>query len=101
MVPLHWWFEVRNAMLTAERRGRISERLTSIALSRLSRLPITTASRPDEADVFALARKHCLTFSDAVYLELAQQRNMPLATLDDHLAAAANIEGVGVIGSQT
>jgi predicted nucleic acid-binding protein len=49
--------------------------------------------------VLALARQHRLTFYDAAYLELAQRENIPLATLDDDLAAAARAEDVRLIGS--
>jgi predicted nucleic acid-binding protein len=93
-VPLHWWFEVRNTILMGERRNRISQALTSRALDRLSVLPIAVEARPDEGPVFDLARRHRLTFYDAVYLELAQRRNAPLATLDGALIAAANLERV-------
>jgi predicted nucleic acid-binding protein len=97
LVPLHWWFEVRNGLLFGERRGRISEELTLVALDRLSRLPINAAPRPQEANVFALARRHGLTFYDAAYLELAKRERIPLATLDDGLADAARAEQVALI----
>jgi predicted nucleic acid-binding protein len=96
-VPLHWWFEVRNMLLVGERRNRISQTLTARALDRLSVLPITVEARPDEAAVFALARRHRLTFYDAVYLELAHRRKAPLATLDRALIAAAQNERVSLV----
>jgi predicted nucleic acid-binding protein len=97
LVPQHWWFEVRNAMLTGERRGRISTQLVSNALENLSRIPIIAVSRPEESAVFALARQHRLTFYDAVYLELARREGIALATLDLELAAAARAEGIALI----
>jgi len=100
LVPPHWWFELRNSMLVAERRGRSDEERTTYALARLSRMRLLYAPQPQEADVFALARRHRLTFYDAVYLELAQRHDIPLATLDPALAAAARIEQVGVISAQ-
>jgi len=96
-VPLHWWFEVRNTMLMGERRNRISRALTSHALDRLSVLPITVEARPDGGAVFDLARRHGLTFYDAVYLELAQRRKTALATLDSALIAAARTERVPLV----
>jgi predicted nucleic acid-binding protein len=96
-VPLHWWFEVRNTILVGERRNRISQALTARALDRLSVLPITVEARPDEGAIFALARRHRLTFYDAVYLELAQRRKAPLATLDRALIAAAQSEQVSLV----
>ncbi|MEJ0074305.1 MAG: type II toxin-antitoxin system VapC family toxin [Alphaproteobacteria bacterium] len=95
--PLHWWFEVRNTMLVGERKKRLSKALTSRALSRLSVLPISIDPRPDDNAVFNLARTHRLTFYDAVYLELAARRKVPLATLDGDLIAAAKAEQVGLV----
>jgi predicted nucleic acid-binding protein len=96
-VPLHWWFEVRNTMLMGERRGRISETLTSQSLNRLSVLPITVEPQPDESEVLNLARRHRLTFYDAVYLELARRKKAPLATLDGDLVAAARAERIPLV----
>jgi predicted nucleic acid-binding protein len=95
--PLHWWFEVRNTMLVGERRRRIPEALTSRALARLSVLPISIEARPDDSAVFALARRNRLTFYDAVYLELAVRRRLPLATLDGELILAAKAEQVRLV----
>jgi predicted nucleic acid-binding protein len=39
-----------------------------------------------------------LTTYDAAYLELAQRRGLPLATLDTDLRAAATAEGVILLG---
>jgi predicted nucleic acid-binding protein len=96
-VPLHWWFEVRNTMLMGERRGRISEALTAHSLNRLSLLPIMMEARPDETEVLDLARRHRLTFYDAVYLELAGRKRVPLATLDVDLIAAARAERIPLV----
>ena len=99
LVPLHWWFELRNAFLIGERRSRLSTFDTAEALKVLDRLRIEYAPLPEHPALFALARKHRLTFYDAAYLELAQRENIPLATLDDDLAAAARAEDVRLIGS--
>ena len=96
-VPLHWWFEVHNTMLMGEHRRRISQPLTANSLDQLSRLPIIVEPRPNGTEVLALARRHRLTFYDAVYLELSQRKGIPLATLDHRLAEAARAEGVSLI----
>jgi predicted nucleic acid-binding protein len=98
VVPAHWWFEVRNILLMAERRARISERDTPYILDRLSRLRIIQTSLPDEQAVFLVARRNRLTFYDASYLELALRDNVALATLDADLVKAARTEGVRLIG---
>ena len=97
LVPAHWWYEVRNAMLMAERRGRTTEQLTAPALLNLTRLPIDQIARQDDARIFPIARRHRLTFYDAAYLELALREKISLATLDQALAAAAAAEGVPLV----
>lgn len=97
LVPGHWWFEVRNTMLMGERRQRSTEENTRFALDRLSRMTIRHMPIPFDADVLALARRHRLTFYDAVYLELAQREGLALATLDSDLAKAARTEDVRLI----
>ena len=92
LVPQHWHFEVRNALLMAERRGRIDEGTVNVRLNRLSNLPIETDQTPDLDATFALARRHLLTFYDALYLELALRHQIPLATLDSALDRAAASE---------
>lgn len=99
LVPLMWWFEVRNVVLLGERRQRISEDHASSFLDRLDRCTIEFAALSDHAPILALARRHRLTFYDAVYLELAQREGIALATLDDQLATAARAEGIALIGA--
>jgi predicted nucleic acid-binding protein len=45
-----------------------------------------------------LSALYGLTVYDAAYLELARRRNLPLATLDQALRAAALTEGVPLLG---
>jgi predicted nucleic acid-binding protein len=97
LVPLHWWFEVRNTILMAERRGRVDARYISYVLTRLAQLPFVEDEKPDDESVLDLARRHRLTFYDAAYLELAKRERVALATLDDRLAKAAAAEGVPLV----
>ena len=94
IVPQHWHFEIRNALLEAERRGRIVQGTIGEHLNRLSNLSIRTDQTPDLDAVIELARRHHLTFYDALYLELALRRGAQLATLDKALERAAAVEGV-------
>jgi predicted nucleic acid-binding protein len=96
-VPSLWWFEVRNVLVVAERRGRLTEAQTTVFLFGLSRLPILLDHAPEEQTVLALARHHRLTFYDAAYLELAQREALPLATLDAALIRAARAEKVALV----
>ncbi len=95
--PAHWWFEVRNTLIVNERRGRLSEAETASFLQILSYLPIDRDLAPDESAVLRLARLHKLTVYDAAYLELAERRGIPLATLDADLIRAARAERVPLL----
>jgi predicted nucleic acid-binding protein len=97
LVPLLWWFEVRNVALIGERRKRVTDNETTVFLNRLEKFSIDLASLPDRTAVIALARRHNLTFYDAAYLELAKREKIPLATLDRALTAAAQKEGVALL----
>ena len=97
-VPSLWWFEVRNIALHGERRGRLTEDYTSRFFQILGRFAIVYAPLPEHSSVLTLARRHRLSFYDAVYLELAQRERLALATLDNELIKAAPLEGVRLIG---
>lgn len=95
-----WPLEVSNGLATAERRGRIdpvdSARFTRLLLA----LPIVVepVDRRRVLEVTrALARKHDLSVYDAHYLELASRFAIPLATLDEGLGRAAQMEGVALL----
>ena len=96
-IPVHWWLEIGNGLLMAERRGRITAAGVAQALSLIDALPFEedeeTAGQIAGRTV-ALARKHGLTIYDAAYLELAQRRQAILATFDAPLLKAAAKEGV-------
>jgi predicted nucleic acid-binding protein len=97
LAPALWWFEVRNALIVNERRGRIDETGTTRFLQTLSLFPVTLDRSPDHAAIMSLARRHRLTVYDTAYLEVALREGVPLATLDPALAAAAQAEGVPVL----
>lgn len=100
VVPPLWRYEVANGFLMAERRGRIDAEYRARSLARLATLAITSDEESDrrcwDATV-ALAEAHRLTVYDAAYLELAQRRGLPLATLDAALARTARGAGVEVV----
>ncbi|MDE0121305.1 MAG: type II toxin-antitoxin system VapC family toxin [bacterium] len=97
VVPQIWHLEVRNALLTAERRSRLSAAQMTDSLLVLRHLPIRTDRGLDLALAFDLARIHNLSFYDAVYLELAKRTDGELATLDRALHGAAVTEAVSVM----
>ena len=99
IMPAIWWFEIRNAMTTGLRRKRVTDQAVGSFLSDLLLLRIALDPIPADAELFALAERHRLTFYDAAYLELARREDCPLATIDDALARAAATEGVALIGA--
>ena len=99
-VPVHWRLEIANSLRTAVNRGRVTPAYRNAVLDALSGLPIEIdpeTVRHAWGATLALADKHRLTPYDAAYLELALRRNLPLATLDKALQAAAATERVKVL----
>ncbi|MCY3658183.1 MAG: type II toxin-antitoxin system VapC family toxin [Caldilineaceae bacterium] len=94
LAPQLWHLETRNALLMAERRGRLSMSGIKERLDALKGLPIRVDADPDLEFAFDLARTHKLTIYDALYLELAKRESAELATLDGALGRAALVEGV-------
>lgn len=97
IVPSLWWFEVRNMLITNERRRRLTESNTSVFLRDLARLNVTIDRLPQEAELLSLSRRHRLTVYDASYLELALRTDLPLATLDSSLVRAAKAENLPLL----
>jgi predicted nucleic acid-binding protein len=66
----------------------------------LAALPISIdPTAPSPAQVFDLALRYDLTSYDALYLDLALRRSLPIATQDRALAHAAMVAGVGVVAA--
>ena len=97
VAPSLWRLEVGNALQTAIRRKRITAEVRDSALADLRALEIVI---DDETDARAwsrtlrLAEQHGLTLYEAAYLELADRRGLPLASLDKALCTAAKTLGV-------
>lgn len=90
--------EIRSILLSAERRGRISNDLIHSALARLRALPLKFVGPGDDTEVVRLSRQYRLSAYDAAYLALALNEQLPLATLDLRLAEAARSEGLTLLG---
>lgn len=97
VVPQLLWFEIRSALLMAERRKRITAEAADNFLEGLEDLEIRFAGRSAGRDLVRLARKHQLTGYDAAYLELAMYENLAIATFDRALLKAAEVEGVKIV----
>ena len=97
LVPIIWPLEVGNALLVAERKGRLSKANTTRFLALLGQLPIVVERESPERmlrGIIALARAHSLSTYDASYLDLAMRNGLPLATQDSRLLHAAKQCGV-------
>ena len=89
VVPGIWWYELRNALVMNERRGRLTAPDTAAILADLRQLRISLDQAHDGSVIIALAREHALSVYDAAYLEVALRRALPLASLDKRLIQAA------------
>ena len=101
VAPFLWRIEVANALQTALRRGRIDAAYRDASIADLQILDISLDPEGDRhvwSGTVALADRFGLTLYDAVYLELAQRRGLPLASLDRHLRIAATKLGVALLG---
>ena len=97
LVPMHFWFEIRNVLLDGERRRRFTDRHTELVLNRMAAIRIVFAPLENDSEILALARRHRLSLYDAAYLELAKRQGFPLATLDGDLIEAARAEAVPLV----
>lgn len=97
IVAQHWPLEVGNTLLMGERRKRTSAADSAHFIGILTSLAIETDKETGalaNSATLALARSHGLTLYDGAYLEIAIRRNLPLATLDKQLRAAAKKLGI-------
>jgi predicted nucleic acid-binding protein len=96
-VPYLWHLEFANALLIAERKGRLGQAQRLEILDSAARLFLHSDNAlPDMRSLSALAQRCALTVYDASYLELAARSGFALITLDKALAGAAAAEGVAV-----
>jgi predicted nucleic acid-binding protein len=100
VVPSLWPLEIANGFITAERRGVLTPSDTVEALQNLD-IVIAQAIENSQDSVsmrraVRTAREFRLTAYDAVYLETALRQELPLATLDRQLLAAASKAGVEI-----
>jgi len=101
VVPSLWRLETGNGLQIAIGCKRIDAAFKDRALLDLARLAITIDLETDAqawTTTLQLADRFQLTLYDAAYLELAQRRALPLATLDKALRSAADALGLTLLG---
>lgn len=90
VVPNLFALEAANVLVKSQKRGLVSEATTREFLHLLADLDIETDPTTHERALHAtvgIAIQHNLSAYDAAYLELALREGLPLATLDQDLAA--------------
>lgn len=100
LAPALWLHEIANGLLMAQRRGRYTTAQRMAFVEELLRLPIEVESSAARAVLdgqAALAERYALTAHDAAYLDLALRRNLPMATQDKAMKAAAGKAGVAIV----
>jgi predicted nucleic acid-binding protein len=79
-------YEVLNALLVAERTGRIAEQTTETAFEGFVELEIEFSDPfVDYSDILSLARSFHRTVYDASYISLANKKNIDFVTGDKRL----------------
>lgn len=97
LAPSLFWLEAANVIARAEARRDISAAHSARFLNLLDELKIEEHATPGRRvmeHLLPVARQFRLSVYDATYLALALRENVPLATLDDALAQAADAAGV-------
>ena len=100
VVPSLWALEIANALVVAERRGRLSAADVARAADQFLGMPVSIQEESLQSALgpaLALARTHKLSAYDAAYLELAMREGLPIATEDGTLRAAAKKVGVPLV----
>jgi predicted nucleic acid-binding protein len=101
LVPAWWYHELTNVLYLAEKNGRIRADRVAEFIAFVGSVQIEVDNEAPErafSHLLPLCRTHQLTSYDAVYLDLAQRRKLPLATLDEPLRKAAKKLGVKLLG---
>lgn len=97
VVPCVWQDEVANALVNAERRGRITAEARARFAAQVATLDVTLCVSPGVPRIAQLAAVTGLTTYDAEYLHAATEHGVAILTFDRQLADAARRAGVPVL----
>jgi len=101
VVPALWHLEMSNGLFVAERRSILTPADVDQAVIDIEQLVAHAVDIDSDVvparQALTTARTFQLSAYDAVYLDLARRKRLPLATLDDKLRAAAARAGVELL----
>jgi predicted nucleic acid-binding protein len=101
VVPAFWQLEISNVLAVIHRRGLLGAKEIEEGLkyyeSFLVRYTDIVAAIPSMRELLRKALDLGLTSYDAMYIDLALNENLPLATLDKGLRAAAVKAGLALL----
>lgn len=100
LVPNLWSIEVVNVLSVAERKQRLTAIQSNTFINLLQALPIEIDIHNNglpNTRVLEISREHQISAYDASYLELAERKNIPLASFDKALCEAAKASGISII----
>jgi predicted nucleic acid-binding protein len=101
VVPAWWYVELANVLALAEKNGRIDSARVAEFIALVEGFKVEVDNEAPQrafSHLLPLCRTHKLTSYDAIYLDLAVRRQLPLATLDEPLRKAAKKLGVKLLG---
>lgn len=101
LVPSWWFLELSNVLVLGEKKRRITPAEITEFIEIVDRFNLEIDNEgPGRAFTHLLpsCRTYNLTSYDALYLDLAIRRQLPLATLDKDLRTAAKKLGVKLLG---
>jgi predicted nucleic acid-binding protein len=100
LVPAHWWAEVGNGLLMAERRKRIPGTGVALSLQDLIDFNVSHNEQMDFDYILSAAKisqLYHVTMYDALYLQLALETYLPLAAFDRKMTSAARALNIPVL----
>ncbi|GHC53521.1 type II toxin-antitoxin system VapC family toxin [Neogemmobacter tilapiae] len=97
IAPWLLWVELRNLLLMAIRRNRISPDMAARVLASADALGVALDTNPNSTILMDHAGRYRLTAYDALYLELAKREAAGLLSADKALCHAARQERVTVL----
>jgi predicted nucleic acid-binding protein len=89
VAPSLWLYEVVNGLVTAARRGRVTQDAGRQALVHMLEISVRLAD-PEARDVYQTALRYGIAAYDAAYLALAEALRAPLWTGDRRLYEAVS-----------